>query len=92
MIYPAFVFAVAVVVMLAVVIFIVPIFADAFKEAVHDQPGESSTLPTLTQIMVDISSFLKGYWFIWVPAADRDGSSPSSNGRRPTRGELSGTA
>jgi type IV pilus assembly protein PilC len=66
--YPAFVFAAAVVVMLAVVIFIVPIFADAFKEAVSDQPGESASLPTLTQIMVNVSAFLKGYWFIWVPA------------------------
>ena len=66
--YPAFVFAAAVAVMLAVVIFIVPIFADAFKQAVQDQPGESSALPTLTQVMVDISGFLKGYWFIWVPA------------------------
>jgi type IV pilus assembly protein PilC len=66
--YPAFVFAAAVAVMLAVVIFIVPIFADAFKEAVSDQPGESANLPSLTQMMVDISSFLKGYWFIWVPA------------------------
>ena len=67
-IYPAFVFAAGVLVMLAVVIFIVPIFADAFKEAVQDQPGESSSLPALTQVMVSISSFLKGYWFIWVPA------------------------
>jgi type IV pilus assembly protein PilC len=65
--YPAFVFAAAVAVMLAVVIFIVPIFADAFKEAVSDQPGESAKLPTLTQLMVDISGFLKNYWFIWVP-------------------------
>ncbi|HEX5822669.1 MAG TPA: type II secretion system F family protein [Solirubrobacterales bacterium] len=65
--YPAFVFAAGLLVMLAVVIFIVPIFADAFKEAVQDQPGESSSLPTLTQVMVSISSFLKGYWFIWVP-------------------------
>jgi type IV pilus assembly protein PilC len=67
--YPAFVFGAAVVVMLAVVIFIVPIFADAFKEAVSDQPGESASLPTMTQMMVDISGILKGYWFIWVPAA-----------------------
>jgi type IV pilus assembly protein PilC len=66
--YPAFVFAAAIAVMLAVVIFIVPIFADAFKEAVSDQPGESANLPTLTQMMVNISNFLKGYWFIWVPA------------------------
>jgi type IV pilus assembly protein PilC len=66
--YPAFVFAAAVVVMLAVVIFIVPIFADAFKEAVSDQPGESSSLPAMTQAMVTVSNSLKGYWFIWVPA------------------------
>jgi type IV pilus assembly protein PilC len=65
--YPAFVFAAAVVVMLAVVIFIVPIFADAFKEAVSDQPGESAALPAMTQAIVGLSNFLKGYWFIWVP-------------------------
>jgi type IV pilus assembly protein PilC len=65
--YPAFVFAVAILIMLAVVIFIVPIFADAFKEAVEDQPGESSDLPALTQLMVSFSNFLKGYWFIWLP-------------------------
>ena len=65
--YPAFVFAAALVIMLAVVIFIVPIFAEAFKEAVADQPGESASLPTLTQLMINFSNFLKGYWFIWVP-------------------------
>ena len=65
--YPAFVFAAAMVIMLAVVIFIVPIFAEAFKEAVADQPGESASLPTLTQLMINFSNFLKGYWFIWVP-------------------------
>jgi len=66
--YPAFVFAAAVVIMLAVVIFIVPVFANAFKEAVADQPGESASLPALTQLMVSFSNFLKGYWFIWLPA------------------------
>jgi type IV pilus assembly protein PilC len=65
--YPAFVFTAAMLIMLAVVIFIVPIFAEAFKEAVADQPGESAALPTLTQFMIDISNFLKGYWFIWFP-------------------------
>jgi type IV pilus assembly protein PilC len=67
--YPAFVFAAAVVIMLAVVIFIVPVFANAFKEAVADQPGESADLPSLTQMMITFSDFLKGYWFIWVPGA-----------------------
>jgi type IV pilus assembly protein PilC len=66
--YPAFVFAAAMLIMLAVVIFIVPVFADAFKEAVANQPGESAQLPKLTQFMVGLSDFLKGQWFIWVPA------------------------
>jgi type IV pilus assembly protein PilC len=67
--YPAFVFAVAILIMLAVVIFIVPVFANAFKEAVADQPGESADLPSLTQFMIGLSNFLKGFWFIWVPGA-----------------------
>jgi type IV pilus assembly protein PilC len=67
--YPAFVFSVAMLIMVAVVIFIVPIFADAFKEAVADQPGESSDLPKLTQAMVAFSDFLRNCWFIWVPGS-----------------------
>ena len=67
MLYPAFVFGAAVLIMLAVVIFIVPVFADAFKEAVADQPGESAELPKLTQFMIGFSDFLKGYWFVWFP-------------------------
>jgi type IV pilus assembly protein PilC len=67
--YPAFVFSVAMLIMVAVVIFIVPIFADAFKEAVADQPGESSDLPKLTQAMVTFSDFLRNCWFIWVPGS-----------------------
>ncbi|HET9120514.1 MAG TPA: type II secretion system F family protein [Solirubrobacterales bacterium] len=65
--YPAFVFAAALLIMLAVVIFIVPVFANAFKEAVADQPGESADLPSLTQLMIGLSNFLKNYWFIWIP-------------------------
>ena len=75
MMYPAFVFAAAVVIMLAVVTFIVPVFVDIFKEIVADNPGESaSSCPSLTQITVGVSDFLTGYWFIWIPAligADR---------------------
>jgi type IV pilus assembly protein PilC len=66
--YPAFVFVVAMLIMLAVVLFIVPVFANAFKEAVADQPGESADLPKLTQFMIGLSDFLKGYWFVWIPA------------------------
>jgi type IV pilus assembly protein PilC len=67
MMYPAFVFGFAVVVVLAVVAFIVPVFAETFKEVVADQPGESSQLPLLTRIVMGFSNFITGYWFVWLP-------------------------
>ena len=67
MMYPAFVFGFAVVVVLAVVAFIVPVFAQTFKEVVADQPGESSQLPLLTRIVMGFSNFITGYWFVWLP-------------------------
>jgi type IV pilus assembly protein PilC len=67
MLYPAFIFGAATLIMLGVVIFIVPVFANAFKEAVSDQPGASSDLPAMTQITIGISNFVSGYWFIWLP-------------------------
>jgi type IV pilus assembly protein PilC len=65
--YPGFVFVFAVVVMLVVVAFIVPVFAGVFKEIVADQPGQSSQLPLITRITVGFSDFITGYWFIWLP-------------------------
>src|SRR4051795_1036584 len=67
MMYPAFVFTLAIVVLLVVVAFIVPVFAGVFKEIASDQPGESAQLPMLTQITMGISHFITSYWFIWVP-------------------------
>ena len=66
--YPGFVFAFAVVVMLVVVAFIVPVFAGVFKEVVADQPGESSDLPFITQMTVGFSNAVTGYWMFWIPA------------------------
>ena len=66
--YPGFVFAFAVVVMLVVVAFIVPVFAGVFKEVVADQPGTSSDLPLITRITVGTSNVVTGYWFLWIPA------------------------
>lgn len=67
MMYPAFVFSLAIVVMLAVVAFIVPIFAGVYEEIATENPGESADLPLLTQITVGASDFIKGYWPIWIP-------------------------
>ena len=66
--YPAFVFVLAIVVMLAVVSFIVPIFVGVFEEIASEQPGETPELPFLTRITVGISNVVTGLWFVWVPA------------------------
>jgi type IV pilus assembly protein PilC len=68
MMYPAFIFTAAIVVMLVVVAFIVPVFAGIFKEIASETPGESAELPFLTQITMSISNLVTGYWFVWIPA------------------------
>lgn len=67
MMYPAFVFSLAIVIMLVVVAFIVPVFAGIFEEIAKETPGESSQLPLLTRITMGLSHIITGYWFVWVP-------------------------
>jgi type IV pilus assembly protein PilC len=67
MMYPAFVFGLALVVLVVVVAFIVPIFAGVYEEIAADVPGESAQLPFLTRINVGISHALTSYWFLIVP-------------------------
>ena len=67
MMYPAFVLILAVVILMAITAFIVPVFVGVFEEIAAEQPGESAELPFLTQITVGISNFIKGLWFIWLP-------------------------
>src|SRR5215210_5277799 len=66
MMYPAFVFTLAIVVLLVVVAFIVPVFAGVFKEIASDS-GESAQLPLLTRITMGFSHIVTGYWFLWIP-------------------------
>ncbi len=66
MMYPAFIFAMAIIVLLVVVGFIVPVFAGIFKEVAADS-GESAQLPLLTRITMGFSGIITGYWFIWLP-------------------------
>jgi type IV pilus assembly protein PilC len=68
MMYPAFVFVLAVVILLVVVAFIVPVFAGIFQEISSETPGESSQLPLLTRMTMGCSKVVTGYWFIWIPA------------------------
>lgn len=60
MIYPTLVLCFATLVLIGMLMFLVPIFVDMFKE----QGGE---LPTLTKYIVSASNFLKADWFIIFP-------------------------
>ena len=65
--YPAFVFVLAVVVMLVVVAVIVPVFVGIFEEIAAESEGESAALPIPTQITVFASEAVTSYWFILLP-------------------------
>jgi type IV pilus assembly protein PilC len=65
--YPALVFGFAIVVLVAIVIFVIPVFANIFKEIAAENPGESSSLPAPTQLCVGASDLLTGYWFVILP-------------------------
>lgn len=60
MAYPILIAAFAMLVMMGMLMFIIPIFADMYA----DLGGE---LPSLTRVMMGISNLLKGYWFIVFP-------------------------
>ncbi|MDR3386984.1 MAG: type II secretion system F family protein [Rudaea sp.] len=62
MFYPAMVFAVAILVSAILLIFVVPQFEDVFKNF-------GAQLPAFTQMIVNLSRFLTGHWFLmllWV--------------------------
>jgi type IV pilus assembly protein PilC len=65
--YPAVVFGFAVVVLVAIVCFVIPVFVAIFKELAEEHPGESSSLPPPTQLCVGVSEALTGYWFVIIP-------------------------
>jgi len=68
MMYPSLVFGFAVIVLVAIVAFVIPIFANIFEELGEDNPEEKVGLPLPTQICVDASDLLTGSWFILIPA------------------------
>ena len=60
MTYPILIAGFAILVMIGMLLFIIPIFSSMYK----DLGGE---LPSLTRMMMGISNALKGYWFIIFP-------------------------
>ncbi len=60
MIYPIVVMTFASLVLIGMLLFLVPVFANIFSQL-------NGHLPTLTQIVVDFSNALRSYWFIIFP-------------------------
>jgi type IV pilus assembly protein PilC len=65
--YPALVFGFAAVVLVAIVAFVIPIFANIFEELAEENPDEAAGLPAPTQLCVGASNLLTGYWYILIP-------------------------
>ncbi len=61
MTYPAVIMSIALLMAAGLIQFVVPIFADMFK-------GFGKGLPKLTQMLVDISDFVKAWWYIILPS------------------------
>jgi len=66
--YPALVFGFAVVVLVAIVVLVIPVFVGVFKEIAEEHPGESAALPAPTQLCVSVSNALTSYWWAIVPS------------------------
>jgi type IV pilus assembly protein PilC len=67
MMYPALVFGFAAVVLIAIVTFVIPVFAGIFTELAEEHPEEAAELPLPTKICVGTSELITGYWFVLIP-------------------------
>jgi type IV pilus assembly protein PilC len=67
MVYPSVVLSVALIVMVVLVVYIVPVFAGVLKQFASTPSGQQ--LPAMTQVTVDFSHAITGYWFIFIGAA-----------------------
>jgi type IV pilus assembly protein PilC len=65
--YPALVFGFAVVVLVAIVMFVIPVFAGIFEELAEENE-ESSSMPMPTELCIGVSNLLTNWWFVLLPA------------------------
>jgi type IV pilus assembly protein PilC len=65
--YPALTFGVAIVVLVAIVAFVIPVFVGIFKELADEHPGEGASLPLPTEICIQASNAITNYWFLIIP-------------------------
>jgi type IV pilus assembly protein PilC len=66
--YPTLVLGFAMVVLVAVVAFVIPVFAGIFEEMSEENPAEETSLPIPTQMCVTASELITGRWYILLPA------------------------
>jgi type IV pilus assembly protein PilC len=64
MVYPTVVLSVALIVMIALVAFVVPVFAGVLKQVADTKSG--ATLPAITQITVNVSHIVTTYWYLLI--------------------------
>ena len=62
MTYPTVIVSIALVLAACLIQFVVPVFAEMFA-------GFGKPLPMLTQKLVDVSNFVKSWWYVLLPAA-----------------------
>jgi type IV pilus assembly protein PilC len=67
MVYPAVVVTVALIVMIVLVVYIVPVFAGVLQQFATNASG--AQLPAMTQVTVEVSHAVTGYWYIFIGAA-----------------------
>jgi type IV pilus assembly protein PilC len=65
--YPSLVFGFAVIVLLVIVMFVIPVFAGIFKELAEEHPEEPAGLPAPTQLCVGFSNILTHQWYFLLP-------------------------
>ncbi len=65
--YPALIFGFAMVVLVAIVAFVIPVFVGIFEEISAENPEEKADLPLPTKVCVTASDVLTGYWYILIP-------------------------
>jgi type IV pilus assembly protein PilC len=66
--YPSLVFGFAVVVLVVIVMFVIPVFAGIFKELAEEHPEEAAGLPAPTQLCVGVSNLLTHQWYLLLPS------------------------
>ena len=65
--YPALIFGFAMVALIGIVAFVIPVFVGIFEQIAEENPGEKAELPIPTQICVTASDAITGFWFILIP-------------------------